>query len=127
MNAAMAILHEPRVLVLDEPTVGLDPKQIVATRELIRELGQQRTLLLSTHILPEVEVLCDRVMIFDGGRIVAQGTPEDLRQSWTGDTRLRVVLKGAGPDAAERLESIDGVARVEAGGEEGAWALECSG
>ena len=91
---AAAILHDPGMLVLDEPTVGLDPKQIVAIRELIRELGRQHTLLLSTHILPEVELLCDRVMIIDRGRIVAAGTPESLRASWVGTTTLRVALKG---------------------------------
>ena len=74
--------HDPRVLVLDEPTVGLDPRQIVAIRELIRELGQKHTLLLSTHILPEVELLCRRVLIIDRGRIVAEGSPEELRQRW---------------------------------------------
>ncbi|MBZ0089030.1 MAG: ABC transporter ATP-binding protein, partial [Thermoanaerobaculia bacterium] len=71
VGLAAAILHDPKVLVLDEPTVGLDPKQIVAIRELIRELGRKHTLLLSTHILPEVELLCQRVLIIDRGRIVA--------------------------------------------------------
>ena len=65
VGLAAAILHSPKVLVLDEPTVGLDPKQIVAIRELIRELGKHHTILLSTHILPEVELLCDRVLIID--------------------------------------------------------------
>src|SRR5262249_3402115 len=78
VGLANAILHRPSVLVLDEPTVGLDPKQIIAIRELIRELGRERTLLLSTHILPEVELLCDRVVIFDRGKIAAEGTPDAL-------------------------------------------------
>jgi ABC-2 type transport system ATP-binding protein len=78
VGLAGAILHDPRVLVLDEPTVGLDPRQIVAIRELIRELGQKHTLLLSTHILPEVELLCRRVLIIDRGRIVAEGTPAEI-------------------------------------------------
>ena len=113
VGLATAILHGPSVLVLDEPTVGLDPKQIIAIRELIRELGRERTLLLSTHILPEVELLCHRVLIIDRGRIVAEGTPESLRQSLVGNRRLRVTLKGAGTEvagAAEALAALPGVA-----------------
>ena len=112
VGLATAILHRPKVLVLDEPTVGLDPKQIIAIRELIRELGRERTLLLSTHILPEVELLCHRVMIIDKGRIVAEGTPESLRESWVGNPGLRVTLKGAPADAAEALGQIEGVMGV---------------
>jgi ABC-2 type transport system ATP-binding protein len=111
---AAAILHRPRVLVLDEPTVGLDPRQIIAIRELIRELGQKRTLLLSTHILPEVELLCDRVLIIDRGRIVAHGTPAELTARSRGRRTLRVELGGAGADAAARLAGIPGVAAVTA-------------
>ncbi len=123
---AAAILHRPGVLVLDEPTVGLDPKQIVAIRELIRELGRQRTLLLSTHILPEVELLCDRVMIIDRGRIVASGTPDSLRESWVGSTTLRVMLKSAPQGAAEALAAIDGVTAVRPGSEAGSFLLDCA-
>ena len=117
VGLATAILHRPRVLVLDEPTVGLDPKQIIAIRELIRELGRERTLLLSTHILPEVELLCSRVMIIDRGRIVAEGTPESLRESWVGNPGLRVTLKGAPAEAAEALGRIEGVVGVRSLGE----------
>jgi ABC-2 type transport system ATP-binding protein len=117
VGLATAILHRPRVLVLDEPTVGLDPKQIIAIRELIRELGRERTLLLSTHILPEVELLCDRVMIIDRGRIVAEGTSESLRESWVGNPGLRVTLKDAPAEAAEALGQIEGVMGVRNLGE----------
>ena len=113
VGLAAAILHEPQALVLDEPTVGLDPKQIIAIRELIRELGRERTLLLSTHILPEVELLCDRAIIIDRGRIVAEGTPESLKQSWIGATMLRVELKQGPEGVAEILEQIRGVSSVE--------------
>ena len=123
---AVAILHEPGMLVLDEPTVGLDPKQIVAIRELIRELGRQRTLLLSTHILPEVELLCDRVMIIDRGRIIASGTPDSLRESWVGTTTLRVTLKGAAEGAADTLANVAGVTAVRPGGEDGSFLLACA-
>jgi ABC-2 type transport system ATP-binding protein len=113
VGLAAAILHEPAVLVLDEPTVGLDPKQIIAIRELIRELGRKRTLLLSTHILPEVELLCDRVIIIDGGRIVAEGTPESLRRNWQGEAVVTVELKDAAVDSQAVLASIPGVVGVE--------------
>ncbi len=122
---ATAILHNPRVLVLDEPTVGLDPKQIISIRELIRQLGREHTLLLSTHILPEVELLCDRVVIIDRGRIVAEGTPESLRQSWMGNPGVRLVLKDGPADAAAALEGIPGVLEVKPGTGDGAWRLEC--
>ena len=112
VGLAQAILHDPRVLVLDEPTVGLDPKQIIAIRDLIRELGEKRALLLSTHILPEVELICDRVLIIDRGRIVGEGTPEDLRTRLQGSPVLRVELKGAPEGAAEALAALDGIAAV---------------
>ncbi len=112
VGLAAAILHRPRVLVLDEPTIGLDPKQIIAIRELIRGLGRQRTLLLSTHILPEVELLCDRVMIIDRGRIIAEGTPEGLRESWRGESELHVQLKDSPAGAEEALAGLAGVTDV---------------
>ena len=113
VGLATAILHRPRVLVLDEPTIGLDPKQIIAIRELIRELGRERTLLLSTHILPEVELLCQRVLIIDRGRIVAQGSPEELRAGWHGNRVIRVRLKGAPLEGAlAALAALPGVAAV---------------
>lgn len=124
VGLAAAILHRPKVLVLDEPTVGLDPKQIIAIRELIRKLGRQRTLLLSTHILPEVEVLCDRVMIIDKGRIVAEGTPESLRERWKGDAELRVELKDDPPGAKDVLAALQSVSRVDVDGS--ALRLRCA-
>ena len=126
VGLATAILHEPKVLVLDEPTVGLDPRQIIAIRELIRDLSRESTLLLSTHILPEVELLCDRVMIIDRGRIVAQGTPAALRQRWMGNTEIHVELKEAAPGAADVLGSIEGVSGVRAfDGEAARLSVEC--
>lgn len=128
VGLAAAILHRPKVLVLDEPTVGLDPKQIIAIRELIRELGEQRTLLLSTHILPEVEQLCQRVVIIDRGRLVAEGTPEQLRQQAKGTSWLFLTLKGAPAEAAESLGRLVGVLTVEpAEGEPGRFRLEHDG
>ena len=133
VGLATAILHKPRVLVLDEPTIGLDPKQIIAIRELIRALGRQRTLLLSTHILPEVELLCQRVLIIDRGRIVAAGSPDELRAGWHGNRVLRVRVKGApAEEARAALAALSGVAAVverDSVGPEGAggFAVEAEG
>jgi ABC-2 type transport system ATP-binding protein len=124
VGLATAILHRPSTLVLDEPTVGLDPKQIIAIRELIRDLGRERTLLLSTHILPEVELLCNRVMIIDRGRIVASGTPEELRERSVGNPALRVTLKGAPAEAAEVLGGMPGAVAVHPSAGDGTWIVE---
>jgi ABC-2 type transport system ATP-binding protein len=127
VGLAGAILHRPRVLVLDEPTVGLDPKQIVAIRELIRELGKRHTILLSTHILPEVELLCDRVLIIDRGRIVGEGTPQELQRKWMGNTRLWVGLKDDPEGAAGHLGAIDGVLSLNRPvADQARFAIECA-
>ncbi len=126
VGLAAAILHDPKVLVLDEPTVGLDPKQIVAIRELIRELGRKHTLLLSTHILPEVELLCQRVLIIDRGRIVAEGSPEALRERWQGRVTLTVETAAPQPGAEGELSLVPGVEAVATEGEGGTrFRLEC--
>ena len=123
---ATAIVHRPRVLVLDEPTVGLDPKQIVTIREFIRELGREHTILLSTHILPEVELLCDRVLIIDRGRLIAEGTPESLAERWMGGATLRVTLKGRPVGAPAALAEIPGVVGVRLLSEtESRYLLDC--
>ena len=124
VGLAAAILHNPKVLVLDEPTVGLDPKQIIAIRSLIRDLGREQTLLISSHVLPEVELLCDRVIIIDRGRIVAEGTPQDLRDSWLGNTLIRIELKEESQNASAVLAEIGGVKSVEPVGS-GVYKLEC--
>jgi ABC-2 type transport system ATP-binding protein len=126
VGLAGAILHDPKVLVLDEPTVGLDPRQIIAIRELIRELGREHTLLVSTHILPEVDLLCQRVLIVDRGRIVAEGTPAELRARAQGDLALAVELADDAPDAAERLAGLDGVEAVRAVDGGRRFALTCA-
>lgn len=120
VGLAAALVHRPKVLVLDEPTVGLDPRQIVKVRELIRDLRKDHTILLSTHILPEVELVCDRVVIIDKGRIVATGTPETLRQQMSQTPGLTVALKGEVPQADAILRQVAGVthaSRIGAGGE----------
>jgi ABC-2 type transport system ATP-binding protein len=109
---AGALVHRPPVLILDEPTIGLDPVQIIKVRETIRELSRDRAVLLSTHILPEVEAVCDRVLIIDRGRIVAEGTPSDLRAKLAGAPVVHVTIKGA-VAAQPSLASLTGVASVD--------------
>jgi len=113
VGLAGALIHKPPVLILDEPTVGLDPNQIIKIRELITELGKDHTVVLSTHILPEVEQVCDRVFIIDRGRIVADGTPDALRKKLIGNPMIRVELGGAGDTAPEALGRLPGVVSVE--------------
>ncbi|MCS7182019.1 MAG: ABC transporter ATP-binding protein [Thermoanaerobaculum sp.] len=114
VGLAAALIHRPPVLILDEPTVGLDPRQIVKIRELIVELGRDHTVILSTHILPEVEQVCQRVLIIDDGRIVADGTPDALRTGFSGLAAVTVELEGAdGAAASEILGRIAGVEKVD--------------
>jgi ABC-2 type transport system ATP-binding protein len=109
---AGALVHQPPVLILDEPTVGLDPAQIIRIRETIRALGKERAVLLSTHILPEVDAVCDRVLIIDRGRIVAEGKPEELRRRLAGTPTVRAAFRGLVP-AAEEISRIPGVTSVD--------------
>lgn len=99
VGLAQALIHDPEILILDEPTTGLDPNQIVEIRHLIKEIGKEKTVILSTHILPEVEATCDRILIINKGHIVADGTPEGLRNRAQGSEILRVQVK-APTDAA---------------------------
>ena len=114
-----ALLHNPPVLILDEPTIGLDPTQIRETRKLISDLAQQHTVLLSTHILPEVEIVCSRTIIIADGRIVASGSPKQLRERVAGTSRLIAELGGPQEEITPVLKSLDGVRRVECGSEDG--------
>lgn len=109
VGLADALLHNPPVLILDEPTIGLDPAQIRETRSLIRDLAREHTVMLSSHILPEVEATCQRIIIIHKGRIVASGTPEELRQRITRSSKLIAEVKG--PEA-EITRGIRGLASV---------------
>src|SRR5438045_376651 len=93
VGLAQAMIHDPEILILDEPTTGLDPNQIVEIRKLIKELGREKTVILSTHILPEVEATCDRILIISKGKIVADGTSENLRKQSQGRELLRVRIE----------------------------------
>ena len=112
VGLAQAIIHNPEVLILDEPTAGLDPKQIIETRELIRGLSGDHTIILSTHILPEVAQTCQRVVIINKGRVVAVDTPENLTGRLRGAETLYVQVDAAGADAAAALAAVPGVTRV---------------
>jgi ABC-2 type transport system ATP-binding protein len=109
VGLATALIHHPPVLILDEPTAGLDPNQIGHVRTLIGELREKHTIILSTHILPEVEKTADRVIIIAGGRIVAQGTPDELRQNVASRGRVLVEVKADTAAVAGVLRQIDGV------------------
>ena len=112
VGLAQAILHDPEVLILDEPTSGLDPKQIIETRELIKGLGGEHTIILSTHILPEVSMTCGRVVIINKGKVVAEDTPDNLTHRLRGAGTLRLEVRGDGPAAAEGLRAVPGVTAV---------------
>jgi len=111
VGIAQAVLHDPEVLILDEPTAGLDPKQIMETRDLIRGLAGNHTIVLSTHILPEVEQTCQRVVIINKGRVVAVDTPENLTRQ-LGVSTVYVQIDGDGGAAQAALSGLDGVAGV---------------
>jgi ABC-2 type transport system ATP-binding protein len=113
LEVATALLNRPEVLFLDEPTVGLDPTQIIETRKLIAGLKDQHTVMLSTHILPEVEAVCDRVIVIARGRIVAQGTPQELRDSRRSQARVLVECRGPAAEVEAALARVSGVNRVE--------------
>lgn len=111
VGLAQAMIHDPEILILDEPTTGLDPNQIVEIRELIRELGKEKTVILSTHILPEVEATCDRILIINRGQIVADGTAETLRKQAQGQQVLRARIEGgAAVEVQKALQQLPSIA-----------------
>jgi ABC-2 type transport system ATP-binding protein len=115
VGLAQAIIHNPDVLVLDEPTAGLDPKQIIETRQLIRELAGTHTIILSTHILPEVSQTCQRVVIISKGRVVAVDSPDNLTARLRGSETMFLQVAGPADAVTSTLTSIHGVTRVSAG------------
>ncbi len=125
VGLAQALLHEPEVFILDEPTIGLDPAQIREVRTLIREIGRERTVLLSTHILSEAQQICDRVLIIDEGKIVVEDTPERLQARLTGVQRVSVRVQGDGDGLEKLISGISGVDKVSPS-HEGALEVESS-
>jgi ABC-2 type transport system ATP-binding protein len=112
VGLAQALMHNPDVLILDEPTAGLDPKQIIETRQLIRGLGGNHTIILSTHILPEVSQTCHRVVIINRGKVVAVDTPDNLTSRLRGSETMYLQVDAEGADAESVLQRVSGVTRV---------------
>lgn len=112
VGLAQALAHDPEILILDEPTVGLDPNQIIEIRNLITELGKVKTIILCSHILPEVEATCNRVLIISEGAIVADGTPNELQASFEGKGRIQMEAKGSIDSLTEKIVQVPGVERI---------------
>lgn len=112
VGIAQALIGNPKVLILDEPTVGLDPKQIIEIRNLIRMLGKHHTVILSSHILPEIQAVCDRVIVINKGRIIADDTPENLSTNLSDDHSISVVLEGNKEKLEKALKRVQGVKGV---------------
>lgn len=125
VGLAQALVHDPPVLILDEPTVGLDPKQIIEIRDLIKSLAGSHTVILSTHILPEATAVCQRVVIINGGRIVAEDTPERLSARLRRSEKISVTVKGQPPTAADVLRGLPGIVSVFEQAEPGTYLVEC--
>jgi ABC-2 type transport system ATP-binding protein len=113
VGLAQALLHKPEVLILDEPTIGLDPAQVVEVRKIIREVGKERTVLLSTHILSEAQQMCDRVLIINKGRIIAEDSPENLQARLVGAERSILRVKGDADELVSQVARIKGVQDVK--------------
>ncbi|MFQ5862048.1 MAG: ABC transporter ATP-binding protein [Candidatus Brocadiales bacterium] len=119
VGLADALIHDPKILILDEPTIGLDPNQIRQVRQLIKNLGEKHTILLSTHILPEVEMICGRVIIINNGKLVANDTPANLLTKLEGGDILSLQVKGPAKSIEKALKGIAGVTNVSVGTKEG--------
>ncbi len=118
LGLAQALVHDPPVIILDEPTIGIDPQQVIEVRQSVRQLGQKHTVLFSTHILSEAEQVCDRVVIIDRGQIVAQGTPASLRQQLQHGSSLYLQVTGANEATLRKLlDTLPGVQKIERQGE----------
>jgi ABC-2 type transport system ATP-binding protein len=124
LGLAQALLHEPEVLILDEPTIGLDPVQIIEVRDLIRELGKERTVLLSTHILSEAQQVCDRVLIINQGRLVAEDTPANLQAQLAGADRILIKAPTDAATLTQLLRAVPDVKGIRPTGSEGAVELD---
>jgi ABC-2 type transport system ATP-binding protein len=113
VGLAQALLHRPEVIILDEPTIGLDPAQVVEVRKVIREIGKDRTVLFSTHILSEAQQICDRVLIINKGRIVAEDTPENLQSRVLGAERVFLRVRGDADGLNDTVKKVKGTRKVE--------------
>jgi ABC-2 type transport system ATP-binding protein len=125
VGLAQALVHNPDVLILDEPTVGLDPRQIIEVRQLIKNLAGEHTVILSTHILPEVSMVCQRILIINEGSIVAEDTPEHLQTTLQGTDRVHIEVRRPSPDLTDHLHNVGGVQQVTDQGN-GVYDVECA-
>lgn len=124
VGLAQAMVHNPDILILDEPTTGLDPNQIVEIRSLIREIGKEKTVIFSTHILQEVTATCDNVMIINKGNIVAKGTPNELMASSKGKGILNIEVRSSSDNVIEKVSALPGVTKAKAGNDKGTFIIE---
>lgn len=113
VGLAHALMNDPEILILDEPTSGLDPNQITEVRALIKEIGKTRTVIISTHILGEVEMLCSRVIIISGGKLVADSPTEKLRENYGNNIKIKAVVSASEKELLQVLNSIDGISNIE--------------
>ncbi len=112
VGLAQTLVHDPDILILDEPTVGLDPNQIIEIRNLIKELGKRKTIIICSHILPEVEATCNKVLIINEGQIVADGTPSELRTSFEGKGQISLEIKNELDRFVEKISALEGIERI---------------
>ena len=119
VGLAQALIHDPDILILDEPTSGLDPHQIMEIRELIKEIGKEKTIILSSHILPEVHATCKRIVIIDKGKLVGSGTPEELSTQAKGQETFYITIRGPQAEIKEKLEKIEHVIEISMDSEDG--------
>jgi len=127
VGVSQAILHEPEVLILDEPTIGIDPRQVVQIRQITKELGREHTVILSTHILPEVNMVCEKVIIMSRGKVVAVDRPQDISARLKGTQRYEIEARGPAKKLLARLRQVEGVRDVtaEGSGEQRRYTVEC--
>ena len=107
VGLAQALIHDPDILILDEPTIGLDPTQIIEIRELIKKIGKEKTIILSSHILPEVSATCDRIIIIHQGEIVGSGTPEEMANESKGEEIIYITIRGPLKEIQSKLEAME--------------------
>lgn len=124
VGLAQALIHDPEVLILDEPTTGLDPNQIIEIRELIKKIGREKTVMLSSHILKEVEATCDRIMIINRGKLVADGTTEELSRRASGANQVLVQIDSDSAEVGDSLLKLSTVAGVNKAEKDGFWHVD---
>jgi ABC-2 type transport system ATP-binding protein len=112
VGLAQALIHDPEILILDEPTEGLDPNQRIEIRDLIKKIGAQKTVILSSHVLSEVDATCNRVLIINQGKIVASGSPEELKSQSAKQTKINLKAEGPVDSMVEAIKKLDGVERI---------------